>query len=101
MAKKLKIAHENRQKRRDESVRNSQKYYSEKPDYGVPPKAALPQSRQIPRSDPMGLPPQLPRKESARRIPVKSVDCYSQKVARLNSQLGSRPDSDVSTRQSS
>lgn len=57
MAKKLKIAHENRQKRRDESVRNSQKYYSEKHDYKVKDTKPVPSSRQINRSDPMGLPP--------------------------------------------
>jgi hypothetical protein len=45
MAKKLKIAHENRQKRRDESVRKSQKYYSEKPEYVVKERVGLPQSR--------------------------------------------------------
>jgi hypothetical protein len=48
----------------------------------------------------MGLPPTNPRNQLL-KIPVRSADCYSQKVARLNSQLGSRPDSDVSTRQSS
>lgn len=97
MAKKLKIAHEERKQRREDSVRKSQKYYSEKPEYNVKERYGLPSSRQINRSDPMGLPPQ-PRKDHL-KVPIRSADCYSGKVARLNSQLGRQGnDSDISTR---
>lgn len=45
IAKKLKLAHEERKNRRDESVRKSQKYYSEKPEYNVKERYGLPSSR--------------------------------------------------------